>query len=106
MLTALFMTFSAYAAASTTSYYVSTTGSDSNPGTKSKPFKSLMKAQSAASSGDTVYIRGEFMMILKLRKLIVLIIMYMLLRRAGLPMRLILEKGLFLISKMCRPICA
>ncbi|OMG51600.1 pectate lyase [Paenibacillus macerans] len=58
MLTALFMTFSAYAAASTTSYYVSTTGSDSNPGTKSKPFKSLMKAQSAASSGDTVYIRG------------------------------------------------
>lgn len=57
MLAALFMTISVYAATSTTSYYVSTTGSDSNPGTKSKPFKSLMKAQSAVSSGDTVYIR-------------------------------------------------
>jgi hypothetical protein len=41
-----------------TSYYISPTGSDSNPGTESAPFKSLMKAQSAASSGDTVVIRG------------------------------------------------
>ncbi|WP_240468747.1 DUF1565 domain-containing protein [Gracilibacillus sp. YIM 98692] len=39
-------------------YYISPTGSDSNPGTKSEPFKSLMKAQAEASSGDTVYIRG------------------------------------------------
>lgn len=39
-------------------YYISPTGSDSNPGTESAPFKSLMQAQSAASSGDTVYIRG------------------------------------------------
>ncbi|MFP7169517.1 right-handed parallel beta-helix repeat-containing protein [Terribacillus halophilus] len=43
---------------SVTNYYISPTGSDQNPGTKDKPFKSLMKAQSAASSGDTVYIRG------------------------------------------------
>ncbi|WP_244898595.1 right-handed parallel beta-helix repeat-containing protein [Paenibacillus algorifonticola] len=58
MCAALFMTISVNAATSTTSYYVSPTGSDSNAGTKSKPFKSLMKAQSAAASGDTVYIRG------------------------------------------------
>lgn len=41
-----------------TTYFISPTGSDSNPGTKSAPFKSLMKAQSVASPGDTVYIRG------------------------------------------------
>ncbi|NOU79439.1 DUF1565 domain-containing protein [Paenibacillus sp. LMG 31459] len=40
------------------SYYISPTGSDSNSGTISSPFKSIMKAQSAASAGDTVYIRG------------------------------------------------
>lgn len=40
------------------SYYVSTTGSDSNAGTYSKPFASITQAQSAASSGDTVYIMG------------------------------------------------
>ncbi|WP_235714681.1 right-handed parallel beta-helix repeat-containing protein [Neobacillus dielmonensis] len=41
-----------------TSYYISPTGSDTNPGTKEAPFKSMKKAQEAASSGDTVYIRG------------------------------------------------
>jgi hypothetical protein len=45
-------------ASAATSYYVSTTGSDSNAGTLDKPFATLMKAQSAAASGDTVYIRG------------------------------------------------
>jgi hypothetical protein len=40
------------------SYYVATDGSDSNPGTLEQPFASLMKAQEAASSGDTVFIRG------------------------------------------------
>lgn len=39
-------------------YYISPGGSDSNPGTKHAPFKTLMKAQSAASAGDLVYIRG------------------------------------------------
>lgn len=39
-------------------YFISPSGSDSNPGTKSAPFKTLMKAQSAASAGDLVYIRG------------------------------------------------
>lgn len=75
MLAALFMTSAVYADGVTlnvkdgqagfnaagalqNSYYISPAGSDSNPGTKSEPFQSLMKAQSAASSGDTVYIRG------------------------------------------------
>jgi|GEM_PF-1394821 Chitinase A, N-terminal domain. len=40
------------------SYYISPTGSDSNAGTANAPLKSLMKAQSKASSGDIVYIRG------------------------------------------------
>jgi hypothetical protein len=39
-------------------YFISPSGSDSNPGTKSAPFKTLMKAQSAASAGDVVYVRG------------------------------------------------
>ncbi|WP_231506349.1 DUF4990 domain-containing protein [Paenibacillus sp. UNC451MF] len=40
------------------SYYISPTGSDSSSGTEIAPFKSITRAQSAASSGDTVYIRG------------------------------------------------
>lgn len=57
---ALFLTNAVYAEEGTgsTSYYISPTGNDSNPGTKSAPFKSMMKAQEVASSGDTVYIRG------------------------------------------------
>jgi hypothetical protein len=39
-------------------YYISPTGNDNNSGTIDAPFKSLMKAQSVASPGDTVYIRG------------------------------------------------
>lgn len=47
------------AVAGAASWYVSPSGSDSNSGTStSTPFKSLMKAQDAASSGDTVYIMG------------------------------------------------
>ncbi|MDM7573068.1 right-handed parallel beta-helix repeat-containing protein [Xanthomonas fragariae] len=39
-------------------WYVSATGSDSNPGTLAAPFSSIMAAQTAASAGDTVYLRG------------------------------------------------
>ncbi len=46
--------FSAFAA----TYYVSPTGSDSNSGTQSSPFRSITKAQSIAGSGDTVLLRG------------------------------------------------
>lgn len=43
--------------ASTTYYYVSTSGSDSNSGTsKSKPFKTLTKAISKASAGTTIFV--------------------------------------------------
>lgn len=41
-----------------TTWYVSPSGSDSNSGTSSSPFKSITKAQSVAASGDTVYLRG------------------------------------------------
>ena len=39
-------------------YYVSTTGSDSNAGTIDAPFASLKCAQEKVAAGDTVYIRG------------------------------------------------
>jgi hypothetical protein len=39
-------------------YYVATNGNDSGSGTLAQPFASIARAQQAASSGDTVYIRG------------------------------------------------
>lgn len=45
-------------AAFATTWYVAPTGSDSNAGTQAAPFKSITKAQSVASSGDTVTLRG------------------------------------------------
>ncbi|MCA9242055.1 MAG: hypothetical protein KDA37_17715, partial [Planctomycetales bacterium] len=39
-------------------YYVSPTGSDSNPGTLALPFASIARGQTAASAGDTVWLRG------------------------------------------------
>jgi hypothetical protein len=45
-------------AGNTKGYYVATDGNDNNPGTQEKPFASVAKAQEAASTGDTVYIRG------------------------------------------------
>jgi MYXO-CTERM domain-containing protein len=39
-------------------YYVSTAGSDTAAGTLAKPFLTVAKAQTAATAGDTVYIRG------------------------------------------------
>ncbi|NOU71373.1 hypothetical protein GC098_08050 [Paenibacillus sp. LMG 31458] len=39
-------------------YYVSTTGSDSNPGTISSPFKTIQKASNLMVAGDTVILRG------------------------------------------------
>jgi len=40
------------------SWYVAADGTDANPGTSNSPFATIMKAQSDASSGDTVYLRG------------------------------------------------
>ncbi len=39
-------------------YYVSTTGSDSNPGTKDLPFATWQKGFDTLSAGQTLYIRG------------------------------------------------
>jgi hypothetical protein len=39
-------------------WYVSTTGSDSNTGNLSSPFKTLEKAVSAVRAGETIYVRG------------------------------------------------
>lgn len=41
-----------------TVYYVSTTGSDSDAGTKEEPFASLQYAHDQAQPGDTIYLRG------------------------------------------------
>jgi hypothetical protein len=39
-------------------YYVATNGVDANSGTIDKPFATIQRAQTAAASGDTVFIRG------------------------------------------------
>lgn len=44
--------------AQATNYYVSAAGSDSNPGTLEKPFKSIKKAFSMVMPGGTIYVRG------------------------------------------------
>lgn len=41
-----------------TAYYVAVNGSDKNPGTKQKPFRTLKKAASMAKAGATIYMRG------------------------------------------------
>jgi hypothetical protein len=55
----------AYAAASASAdslsdntYYVSTSGNDSNPGTQAQPWRTIGKASSKIAAGDTLYIRG------------------------------------------------
>jgi len=45
-----------YSAVTGNSYYVSTTGSDANPGTVSAPFKTFAKASSVLQAGSTLYI--------------------------------------------------
>src|ERR1035437_3951842 len=46
------------AAAPTSSLYVSAHGSDSNPGTKEKPFLTVQHSADVAKPGDTINIRG------------------------------------------------
>ncbi len=45
-------------AAFSANWYIATNGLDSNPGTPTAPFATLIKAQSAAAKGDTVFING------------------------------------------------
>jgi parallel beta-helix repeat protein len=39
-------------------YYVSKSGSDSNPGTEAQPWKTIQKAANTLAAGDTVYIKA------------------------------------------------
>ena len=39
-------------------FYVSTTGSDSNPGTISSPWRTIQHAANSVQAGDTVFVRG------------------------------------------------
>ena len=39
-------------------YYVATTGSDSNPGTLSRPWRTIQHAANTVTAGDTVYVRN------------------------------------------------
>jgi len=55
---ACFCLFLASGRASAAEYYVSPTGSDSNPGTQASPFATLQKGNNSASAGDTVWLRG------------------------------------------------
>jgi len=41
-----------------TTYYVSTSGNDSNPGTQGSPFRTVARAAKALSAGDTLLMRG------------------------------------------------
>jgi len=41
-----------------TTFYVATTGVDSNPGTLDAPFRTIQHAATAAAAGDTVLVRG------------------------------------------------
>lgn len=43
-------------ASAATDYYVATTGSDSNPGTQSQPFKTIRKGSQVATAGTTVHV--------------------------------------------------
>jgi len=40
-----------------TTYYVSTSGNDSNPGTMSEPWRTIQHAANTVQAGDTVYVR-------------------------------------------------
>jgi hypothetical protein len=50
--------FPSPAAAAGQTYYVATSGSDSNPGTLSEPFRTIDKGLVTLRAGDTLYIRG------------------------------------------------
>ncbi len=45
-------------AAHATTYYVATTGDNSNPGTQNRPWRTIGKAVDTMMAGDTTYVRG------------------------------------------------
>ncbi|HXU13748.1 MAG TPA: right-handed parallel beta-helix repeat-containing protein [Terriglobales bacterium] len=54
----LFACTSAASAQPNASYYVATTGNDSNPGTQSAPWRTIQHAADTVHAGSTVYVRG------------------------------------------------
>jgi hypothetical protein len=54
----LFMCVSAAFGQSTSSFYVSTAGNDSNPGTQTAPWRTVQHAADTVSAGSTVNVRG------------------------------------------------
>jgi len=50
--------FPAFGALAANTWFVATNGVDSNSGSSNSPFATVMRAQSVAASGDTVYLRG------------------------------------------------
>jgi len=46
------------AAASGTTYYVATTGNDTNPGSFDRPWQHIGRAASTMVAGDSVFVRG------------------------------------------------
>jgi pectate lyase len=58
LLLLLFVMQTASCFSATMTWYVATNGIDSNTGMSNSPFATITRAQTAASSGDTVYLRG------------------------------------------------
>jgi len=61
MAVALIATISVHAfpsRAAAATYYVATTGSDTDPGSLTQPWRTIQKAANSVAAGDTVYIRG------------------------------------------------
>ena len=53
----LFLLFMVTQRAWAAEYYVSKSGSDSNPGTEAQPWETIQKAAKTLLAGDTVYIK-------------------------------------------------
>ncbi|RJP54416.1 MAG: DUF1565 domain-containing protein, partial [Anaerolineaceae bacterium] len=43
---------------STASFYVSTSGNDSNPGTQAQPWRTIQKAANTVTAGSTVFVQA------------------------------------------------
>jgi hypothetical protein len=54
----IFASFSYTSSANGATYYVATTGSDTNSGSTSAPFKTIQKAADVAQAGDTVHVKS------------------------------------------------
>ncbi len=54
----LFILFAVCPAYCSNTYYVATTGNDSNDGSIDRPFKTIPRAVTAVAAGDTIYLRG------------------------------------------------